>query len=680
MKYQASEGHLLLSLFCLLLFSNIVTAAEYRPAQMLGKINANLMGCPAGAFWDPRNGGECWSCPAGSKRTLLPVASNKACLYPAKRQYAYAKRLEHNLTICPSGTFLDPRKGGECWSCPAGYKRTLHPVTDAKACSKRIGKRNTKAKYSHNTGSLLKSCGKGSFANVGSTKCYTCPTGYKHNPAVKVNRTGVCYKPAYTNYAGATLKRSLSGLQCNAGFYDPIDGGSCWTCPGGYRRAVSSVNSAKACLRKTPARYSGAEFKARKKASVGSVTTGLTGIGCGGYGKSAFFDLVDGGSCWSCPRSNPVRTLYPVDSANACATESCGKEGGRPCYITERFPSCNKGLVEDPIANRCVRPKNLACVAMAKTIAGIDKAIRTANATGNRLQNDAIEKIPGIKGLLRFIENQNAQVQRQLGKVTGRLDFSRVNREFRTLVQQNSEVVEGVARAANTAYHSRRALEALFTDPNMICGGNTDRIDRRLRELGIAKAFEPRPKDPVFHIKLGRLLGISEAHAATKNDDQMTIDFNVSFPYNGLDWGFGIQYATNFQGKRGMYFMHSTSKSWSRDKSPSHVTLGSAGLAVGWNYSGKPNPCAGDVYSWGVPVNLFGPLGVGLNCSGFGGLALTLVGADLKSVGFLTPPSGTPIALPKEIEIAKPGLSAGIGYEGAFTLWEANLSDRPGIY
>jgi hypothetical protein len=667
--------------FCLLFFVLVseVAASEYRAAQKLGKVDTNLMGCPAGAFWDPRNGGECWSCPAGAKRTVFPVNSAKACLHPPKRTHGVAKQLERNLTICPAGTFLDPRNGGECWSCAAGYKRTVHPVTGGKACSKRIGKKNGKARYSHDTGSLLKSCGKGKFANVGSTKCYTCPSGYRHNPAVKVNKTGVCYKPAYTKHVGASLERSLSGLKCSAGFYDPIDGGSCWTCPNGYKRSVSSVKSAKACVKSRPAKYLKADFKQKKRASVDAVATGLKGIGCSRYGKTAFFDLIDGGSCWSCPGSNPVRTLYPVDSAQACASKNCGSEGGRPCYITERFPSCHKGLVEDPIKNQCVKPKNLACVAMVKTIAGINKAIRKANAAGSRLQDEAIDKIPGIKGLLRFIENQNTQVQKQLGKVTNRLDFSRVNNEFRTLVEQNGEVIQGVARAAETANRSKHALEALFTDPNMICAGNTDKIDRRLRDLGLARALKPQTKDPVFNISVGQLLGIRDAHAVSSTS-QVTFDFNVSFPYNGLDWGFGMQYATDFRGKRGMYFMHSTSKGWSKSDSSDLVKLGSAGLAVGWNYSGRPNPCAGDVYSWGVPINLFGPLGVGVNCSGFGGLALS-VGADLKSVGFLTPASGGPVALPKTIEIAKPELGGGIGYEGAFTLWDADGSrHQPGIY
>ena len=42
--------------------------------------------CPSGSFFDPRNGGECWSCPGGYKRTVLPpVTARNAHLMPTDR-------------------------------------------------------------------------------------------------------------------------------------------------------------------------------------------------------------------------------------------------------------------------------------------------------------------------------------------------------------------------------------------------------------------------------------------------------------------------------------------------------------------------------------------------------------------------------------------------------------------
>lgn len=91
--------------------------------------------CKDGAFFDPRKGGECWKCPSGYGRTIaFPVNGNKACSKETPDSYASAK-LENQLG-CPKGQFLDPRNGGECWKCPASHPhRTMAAVTSDKACT-----------------------------------------------------------------------------------------------------------------------------------------------------------------------------------------------------------------------------------------------------------------------------------------------------------------------------------------------------------------------------------------------------------------------------------------------------------------------------------------------------------------------------------------------------------------
>lgn len=50
-----------------------------KPAYRAGK--AAKLGCPGkNLHFSPRNGGECWSCPSGYKRTLNFITSKKACL------------------------------------------------------------------------------------------------------------------------------------------------------------------------------------------------------------------------------------------------------------------------------------------------------------------------------------------------------------------------------------------------------------------------------------------------------------------------------------------------------------------------------------------------------------------------------------------------------------------------
>ncbi len=156
----------------------------------------------AAAFFDMIDGGTCWSCPKGFKRTAASVKARNACVgnkratkvgnYGCKRKYG-------------GGAFFDPRKGGECWTCPRGYKRTLEAVTSAKACSKGI----------------------------------------------------------FGPFSRATRKGKNG---CDRGFKDPIDGGTCWTCPRGSKRTVFSVKSAKACEVVSRANSRGKDL-GRKRAS-----------------------------------------------------------------------------------------------------------------------------------------------------------------------------------------------------------------------------------------------------------------------------------------------------------------------------------------------------------------------------------------------------------------------------
>lgn len=93
---------------------------------------------PKGAFLDPRKGGEWWKCPKNRpRRTAYAVTHKKACatkrIIGEKLSKAEFKGKLFNPK--PKGAFLDPRKGGEYWSCPRGYIRNLNPVTHSAACT-----------------------------------------------------------------------------------------------------------------------------------------------------------------------------------------------------------------------------------------------------------------------------------------------------------------------------------------------------------------------------------------------------------------------------------------------------------------------------------------------------------------------------------------------------------------
>ena len=87
--------------------------------------------CPSGSFFDLRNGGECWSCPAGTNRTIFPVTNNNACKKPGWSSWSKAAFRGKAKTPQPKDAFYDPRQGGEWWKCPGNRpRRTLYAVTD----------------------------------------------------------------------------------------------------------------------------------------------------------------------------------------------------------------------------------------------------------------------------------------------------------------------------------------------------------------------------------------------------------------------------------------------------------------------------------------------------------------------------------------------------------------------
>jgi len=111
-------------------------AASYHRAEKKRQNTHVGQGCPRGEFWDVKGGnrllGACYSC-EGNKRTVFAVDSDKACERPAHETFKRAKFIRKS-ALCPSGSFFDPRNLGECWSCPKGFDRGTAPVDKPNAC------------------------------------------------------------------------------------------------------------------------------------------------------------------------------------------------------------------------------------------------------------------------------------------------------------------------------------------------------------------------------------------------------------------------------------------------------------------------------------------------------------------------------------------------------------------
>ncbi len=253
------------------------------PALFLRKAPSTT--CPSNAFFDPENGGECWSCPASYVRNVSPVTATDACWKPVTESLVKATRVGG--TGCKSGYFTDPRNGGECWQCPSGYYRTLDAVTTGTACAK-----------------------------------------------------GIFGPFSVASFGGAV--GSCSG----SSFFDPLDGGTCWTCPASYRRTLNPVTSDGACAMTIPTQYSVATIKSGCAASPRIP----------GYG-TPFRDPRNDGECWVCP-IQLKRSASPVYATETGAFAACTVGGDTngivwqsPQYPEPGMFAWSNGLVEMAMSN-----------------------------------------------------------------------------------------------------------------------------------------------------------------------------------------------------------------------------------------------------------------------------------------------------------------------------------------
>jgi hypothetical protein len=377
---------------------------EFASAKLVSK-----PGCQRGSFFDPRKGGECWSCPQGYKRTLAPVTANNACQRPARTTTARAGF--QRKPGCPRGSFFDPRKGGECWACPGGFKRSLAPVTANNACVKPAQTSVARATYRKKAG-----CPRGSFFDPRKGgECWSCPSGYRRSLAPvtaknacakgilgKVARAKFRGKPGCGNNAcgkggrETVAQASFKGRSgCPRGsFFDPRKGGECWSCPSGHKRTLAPVTANNACAITGGGGVAQASFRHK--------------FGCP---KGSFFDPRKGGECWSCPaRYN--RSIHPVTGNKACTIAlglacakglvniggvcrnkgACGARNQRPCLIVERIPSCDRGLREDFGTNRCVPLK----AGETPFTAGLS-SLTGEIAKGTQICEDALTVFPQFK-------------------------------------------------------------------------------------------------------------------------------------------------------------------------------------------------------------------------------------------------------------------------------------------
>lgn len=258
-------------------------------------IETNMGKCPSGQFFDPRNGGECWSCPQGYNRSLAEVDKFNACAKPAYEDFSKATHRSSLKTSCPSGQFSDPNGG--CYSCPSGYNRTAHAVTSNKACSRLVESNKHAINKGRGRGLLGTDCSSGEFWDPNGN-CYTCPSGHGRTAAA-VTASNACHR-SYEDLKSANSHGKLVTSCPRGQFGDP--NGKCYTCPSGFKRTGYAVTSDRACSKVVNEQLSRATQERRLcRAEEG--------------------EFVDLGRCWQCPPGYD-RALTPVNSEIACVTNA----------------------------------------------------------------------------------------------------------------------------------------------------------------------------------------------------------------------------------------------------------------------------------------------------------------------------------------------------------------------
>ncbi|QPO12724.1 MULTISPECIES: tectonin domain-containing protein [unclassified Thalassospira] len=220
--------------------NTLLGACGFASATKTGKAVGE---CPRGSFFDIGTW-SCFSCPSGYNRTGFAVDTQKACSKQISAEYKRATRVGAHKS-CPSGSFKDLRNGGECWSCPAGFDRTLSAVNEWDACGK-IFESARRAEF------IDRVCPEGSFPDLNGS-CYTCPDGYRRTAAA-VSAHNACFRNE-----SLVAAEKITALTCKAGeYFDFIDGGTCWSCPVNSVRSVYGVKTSQACeyltMRWEPAR------------------------------------------------------------------------------------------------------------------------------------------------------------------------------------------------------------------------------------------------------------------------------------------------------------------------------------------------------------------------------------------------------------------------------------------
>lgn len=284
--------------------------------------------CPSGTFFDIGKW-SCYTCPSGYKRTLAGVDTDRACSKPDASVRGAMSTATFVAPLCAKGSFYDPIRGGECWSCPAGYKRSAAHIDAANACFIPGGEETKKAtNHGRGTGLLKTDCARGQFWDPNGN-CYSCPSGFNRS-AAPVTASNACSRRVAEQHAKASPVKAAA---CGPGEIRDLKvkgeqsttfGGGCWRCPEAYDRTVNPIDGTLACEKGGGVVFAKATLKAALTCPAGQIFDfiGLTQADINAR-KLEGVKPVESGTCWSCP-TGTKRSLSSVKGNAACEANTIG--------------------------------------------------------------------------------------------------------------------------------------------------------------------------------------------------------------------------------------------------------------------------------------------------------------------------------------------------------------------
>ncbi|MBC8339746.1 MAG: hypothetical protein ISR51_08125 [Rhodospirillales bacterium] len=420
--------------------------------------------------------------------------------------FAKAEYIDRARGRCPGGSFWDPIDGGSCYRCPSNYNRTLlWSVKSDKACQ-RAARESLRRASRKKSATFPWDCSKGQFWDVyKGGACWTCPKDYNRT-AYHVASKKACVKSIGSQMASAAYK---GGLPCPKGSFLDIGKGECWSCPSGYNRTViAAVNEPKACL-------------AKNQCASGNVAVG-----------------------------NPV-------SGYTCYKKgACGKRGQRPCLIVERVPSCDKGLAEDFIANKCIDTALAACLTGVRTLRyaiKAEKGLSTVEKEAMKVAQkglDTLKKsVPGLNKALETAEKETNKLTHKAREM--------VNKSIHKLLPEAQAAMKKIGKSLEkidkSLKRNKGKMEALLTSDAFCTMTGNDR-ERKITALlgsGLSE-IKSAQADPDIWTKYAKSLFINEAHAAESSifdPAGLMVGLSVEGQTQGGAIGPVFAYGWDFSGK-----------------------------------------------------------------------------------------------------------------------------------